>query len=81
MKIREAIEHMMEVSKTTQVALGRKMGKTAKSYVYQTLSRENLNVKTLIQMAEIMDFEVVIQPKRAGRRPDGQVVLEGGKVE
>lgn len=78
MTIKEAIKSLLKYKKTTQSALADKMGYASPSGIGQMLQRGNLTVETLIKICDLLDYEVSIQPKRGGRRPEGQFIIDGG---
>jgi transcriptional regulator with XRE-family HTH domain len=84
MNIKQAIKSLLKYKKTTQTALAEKMGYSGPSGIGQMLQRGNLTVETLIKICDILDYEVTIQPKRGGRRPEGQFIIdnrEEGEIE
>lgn len=81
MTIKEAIKSLLKYKKTTQSALADKMGYASPSGIGQMLQRGNLTVETLVKICDLLDYEVTIQPKRGGRRPEGQFIIEGSSEE
>lgn len=75
MTIRETIKALLKYKKTTQTALAEKMGYSSQSGIGQILQRGNMTVETLIRICDALDYEVTIQPKRGGRRPEGQFII------
>jgi transcriptional regulator with XRE-family HTH domain len=75
MTIRETIKTLLKYKKTTQTALAEKMGYANQSGIGQILQRGNMTVETLIRICDSLDYEVTIQPKRGGRRPEGQFIM------
>ena len=75
MTIRETIKALLKYKKITQTALAEKMGYASQSGIGQILQRGNMTVETLIKICDLLDYEVTIQPKRAGRRPEGQFII------
>ncbi len=77
MNVREGIKAVLKDNHKTQVWLMGKMGYTTPSGINRLLSRNNLTIKTLYRICEILDYEITIQPKRrAGTRPQGQIVFD-----
>jgi len=80
MRIGEAIKKAMKDKKITQLELSKKMGAKSQSVVAQRLRMDNLSIDKILEMLDIIDYEIVIQPKKNGRRPVGTyVVTEGDK--
>lgn len=77
MTLKNAILEMLEYRKTSQVVISEKMGYKYPSAIGQMLKRGNVTVSVLSKMADLMDYEVVLQPKRiTGKRPEGQIVID-----
>lgn len=81
MKMNEAIKAAMKDTKTTQAQLADRIGAKSQSVIAQRLSLKNLSVDTVIEMLDALGYELVIQEKKRGRRPDGQLVIEKGEAE
>ncbi len=81
MTIREAIKSLLKYKRTTQKSLADKMGYASQAGIGQMLQRGNMTVETLVRICENLDYEVTIQPKRGGRRPEGQFIIDGGVEE
>lgn len=78
MKQREAIEQLLQDNNRNKAWLSDKMGYARPNAISQMLMRGNVTVDTLFQICELLDYEITIQPKRrAGSRPNGQIVIEG----
>lgn len=77
MTIKEGIKQALRDNRRTQTWLAEKMGYARASSVNNMLARGNVKFETLYRVCEELDYEITIQPKhRAGRRPEGQIVLE-----
>lgn len=74
MKVNEAIRAIMKDRRVTQVHLANLLGVTQPK-VANNLTRENMRIDTLVELLEAMDCELTVQPKRQGRRPEGQYVI------
>lgn len=77
MKATDAIRKVMEAQDIGNAKLGARIGCSGAA-IYERLTQENISIKNLEQMLSAMDYEVVIQPKGAGRRADGCYVIDGG---
>lgn len=76
MLIGEAIRTVMKITKTTQNAMARRIGVKTQSVISARLTLPNLNIDTVIEMLDVLDYELVIQEKKRGRRPEGQILIE-----
>ena len=81
MKISEAIKFAMKNQKTTQQQLADRIGASSQSVIAQRLRMDNLSVNTVLEMLDAIGYEMVIQEKKRGRRPEGQIVIERGDIE
>lgn len=82
MDIKNAIKTLLKDNNKTQTWLADKMGYADPSGIAQTLQRNAITLDTLSRICDIMDYEISIQPKRrAGSRPQGQIVIESAKGE
>jgi DNA-binding Xre family transcriptional regulator len=81
MKQTEVIEQILKDNNKNKSWLSDKMG-IGQTAVSNMLRRGNVTVDTLFQICELFDYEITIQPKRrAGSRPNGQIVVEGKERE
>lgn len=76
MKIGEAIKLAMKKQKTTQQQLADRIGVKSQSVIAQRLRMDNLSVDTVLEMLDYIGYEMIIQEKKRGRRPEGQIVIE-----
>lgn len=81
MKIGEAIKEAMKRQKTTQKQLAERIGAKSQSVISERLRMNNLSVDTVIEMLDAIGYELVIQEKKRGRRPEGQIVIERSDSE
>ncbi|MEF9987691.1 MAG: hypothetical protein RR797_01305 [Christensenella sp.] len=77
MKNSEAIKMLIKETKVSQVQLAKYIGVKGQSNVSEAIKNNVKSTMTLIAMAEAMGYEVVLQRKRPGKRPEGQIVLDG----
>lgn len=74
---KETIEKLLKDNNKTKSWLAEKLGYALPTGVTNMLARGNITVDTLIKICNLLDYEVSIQPKRrAGSRPQGQIVIE-----
>lgn len=81
MKISDAIKTAMKNQKTTQVQLAKRIGASSQSVIAQRLRMNNLSVDTVIEMLDAIGYEMVIQEKKRGRRPEGQIIIDRGEEQ
>lgn len=81
MNICRAVKLAMKNQKTTQGQMAERIGVKGQSVIAQRLRMDNISVNTVLEMLDAIGYEMVIQEKRPGRRPDGQyaVTLEERK--
>lgn len=73
----EVIKAMLKEKGETQSSIAEKMGYGKATAVNNMLSRGNMTVDTILEMCEIMGYEITVQPKRIkGARPSGQMVID-----
>lgn len=84
MKITEVLRAIMKDTKTTQSRLVELVESKypnskikTQSAVAQRLRRQNISFDTLLEMTEVMGYEIVIQPKSTrGKRAFGSYVAD-----
>lgn len=81
MKISDAIKIAMKNQKTTQAQLAKRIGASSQSVIAQRLRMNNLSVDTVIEMLDVIGYEMVIQEKKRGRRPEGQIIIDRGEEQ
>ncbi|HHX79868.1 MAG TPA: helix-turn-helix domain-containing protein [Acholeplasmataceae bacterium] len=79
MKIGEAIRQAMKNQKTTQKQLADRIGAKSQSVISERLRMDNLSINTVIEMLDGIGYEMVIQEKKRGRRPEGQIIIDRGE--
>lgn len=83
MKINTAIKKALKATNTTQQQLAERTGAKSQSVIGQRLCNKNISINLILEMLEVVGYELVIQPKKPGRRPEGQILitLEDGEEE
>lgn len=80
----DIIRTIMKAQGVTQKALAPAVGRE-RSNVSRILDRDGMNVNTLCDFLSALGYELVIQPRTHGKRPDWQYVVEqvsdGAKTE
>lgn len=76
MIINEAISRIMKEKGVTQKAMAESIGKEKATDVSARLASKNMTFNKAIEMLSVMGYEVTVQPRKAGARPQGQIVIE-----
>ena len=79
MLINDAIKKVMKKQNVTQVIMAKGINASSQSVVAKRLKTQNLGVDTALEMLELLGFEMVIQERKPGRRPEGQILIERSK--
>lgn len=77
LKATDAVKKVMDNADVTNAKLAARIG-CSNAVIYERLTQKNISVKTLDQMLSALDYEIVIQPKNSGRKPDGTFAIGGG---
>lgn len=79
MHISKALKKVIKLTNSTQAAVAAHMSDTERTYTQKNvaawLGNGNPSINTILKMAEAMNYEVVLQPKKRGRRAEGQIVI------
>ena len=76
-RAKKAITALLEDNNKSQAWLAEKLGYAHQSGISRLLERGNLTMDNLLRICESVEYEVTIQPKRrAGSRPQGQLVID-----
>lgn len=76
MKVNECIASIMKERKITQAVMATALGLNGANRVGRRLMRQNMNTDSVIEMLNVLGYELVVQPIKPGKRPEGQIVLE-----
>lgn len=76
MKTSDIVRTVMNEKGVTQKQLAAAIGAKSQSVIAERLKTNSFTVSNLNTMLEAMGYEIVIQPKRQGRRADGQFVVD-----
>lgn len=76
----QAIKEIMKKQGKSNADLAGRIG-VSNNVVYERLTQENISIKNLNQMARGLDYEIVLQPKVKGRRPEGVYLIDGGEIK
>lgn len=75
MNVAKALGTAIRESGSTQLRVAKSIGYKGQSSVGSRI-RGNITVKNLLAIADAIGYEVVLQKKKPGRRPEGQYVLD-----
>ena len=75
MKTSDILKKAMKETHITQEQLRDRLGFANQSGVSMRINREKQSVNSLLEVLDELCYELVIQPKKRGRRPDGQEVV------
>lgn len=75
MKAKDIIKQAMKETRVTQEQLKDRMGLTNQSVISMRINSDNPTVGTVIEILDELGYELVIQPKKRGRRPEDQEVV------
>ena len=79
MKASEILRAAMSEKGVTQKQLAMSIGAKSQSVVAERLRTNTFTVANLNAMLEALGYELVVQPKKPGRRPDGQFVIDASE--
>lgn len=72
---KEIIKAMMKASNVNQKMLAERVGKGGQPGVSKTLNTERMPLSFLVKCAEAMGYEIVIRPRKRGRKEEGVYTL------
>lgn len=79
--VNKALKSIMKDKGVTQEQFGKLLDNpTGQRYVSNTLRSENMNINNVITFCELLGYEVVLQPKKPGKRKDGEYVVCKGEM-
>ncbi len=81
MVINRAIRSIMREKKVTLKAMGECLGKKSPNGIASKLTSKNMTFDAAIDMLSVLGYEVVVQPRRPGARPKGQIVIDRSDKE
>lgn len=67
-------KELLKASPMTQTQLAKTLG-VNQSNVSMNMGHDNPSINTVLAYLEILGYELVVQPKKPGRRPDGQILI------
>ena len=81
MVINTAISRLMRERGVTQKGMASSVGKERPQDISARLQSKNMTFNRAIEMLDVLGYEVVVQPRKAGKRPDGQIVIVRSDIE
>lgn len=76
-KLGEAFKEMMKRRWVSQSWVTKEMGYKSTSGLWSIIAKNNTTVETLLRVCEILEYEVVLEPKKKqGRKDEGQIVIK-----
>lgn len=78
MKINDAIRKAMKEKGCTQAQMAKAIGKPSANSVGSRLTSDSLSTNNIIEMLDVLGYELVVQPKTQGQRKEGAMVIEKG---
>ena len=77
MKVNEYVKQLIKESGFTQATLAKTLGYNNQSSVAMRLSKNNsMTVDNLAEMLSVLGYDLVIQPKKRGRKAEDQFVID-----
>ena len=75
MKLNDAIKEIIKMSNKSQNEVGREIG--MQSGAFSTMMRRNnMQVKTLLSICNILGYEVVLRPAKGTNKSERTVIIE-----
>lgn len=83
MLITEAIKSVMKEQGTTYVTMAKALNKKRGNDVSAVLCKKsgNMNTNMVIQMLDVLGYELVVQKRKPGGRRDDQIVITYNEEE
>ncbi len=76
MKINEAIHQIMKAKKVSLSVMATAIGKSRGNDVSARLNNGNLTFDKVVEMLDVLGYEVVLQEKKQGSRRADQIVVD-----
>ena len=71
-------EMIATVPHMSQITLGKCMNPPmSQAAINRTIKNGNMTINRLWEICEVLGYEIIVQPKRSGRKQDGQFVFTG----
>lgn len=72
---KKLIKNLMKENNVKQYQLAAMIGAKGQTNIAELLRKNDIKLSTLSKIANALGYEVVVQKKKPGRRPDGQFVV------
>jgi hypothetical protein len=76
MKLGEAINKLVKDNKKSHASLAKMMGRKTSTYISNICIRNNTNVNTLLEITDVLGYEVIIKPKSGDDKAERTIRLE-----
>lgn len=76
MKANEIVKSLIKQSDFTQTTLAKAMGYNNQSSIANRLNKNDMGVSLLAKMLDVLGYDLVIQPKKRGRKAEDQFIIE-----
>lgn len=76
MNANEIVKNLIKQSNFTQTTLAKAMGYNTQSGIASRLNKNDMGVSLLVKMLDILGYDLVIQPKKRGRKAEDQFVID-----
>lgn len=76
MKANEIVKDIIKRSDFTQTTLAKAMGYNNQSGISSRLNKNDMGVSLLVKMLDILGYDLVIQPKKRGRKAEDQFIID-----
>ena len=78
-KVGDAVKDIMKKTKTTQCKLAELTGGKSQPTIAKSINSNNMKVQTLLEMLDIMGYEMILQPKNIYQCWGRQIKITAGK--
>lgn len=79
MLVNEAIKKIMKEKRVTQQMMANALGKKKANEIGARLNYPNMSIPSIVEMLEVLGYELVIQEVKSGKRREDQIVIEVSK--
>lgn len=76
MNANEIVKDLIKRSDFTQTTLAKAMGYNNQSSIANRLNKNDMGVSLLVKMLDMLGYDLVIQPKKRGRKAEDQFVID-----
>jgi hypothetical protein len=76
MKLGEAINKLIKDTKHSHASLAAELGKKSPSSISNAISRNNMNIDSLLEITDKLGYEIIIRPTRGEDKAERTVKVE-----